>query len=486
MPQPNRWEIALKFTRVSNTAQTITKIDVTQDTLTGRAGLNLFVRYLAAIDLEPLLARLFSSIRKSRKGQPITEIFKQLFVFLVDGTHRHLSYFDALKEDSGYAGIVETVPERLLSSHSVKRFFKALLLPTLHLFRRLLCELFLWRLRLTEPEVILLGLDSMVLDNDQAKKRHGVTPTYKKVKGFQPLQLVWGRYIIDAVFRRGDRHCNYGKDAQRMIRRAVDAIRSNYRAEVPIIVRIDSGFFDQELFKLCEELAIGYICGGRLYAEIRGLAENCPDEGWQLLDRKSQQWRYFEFGHRCKSWKRFRRAIFCQPMYEDRQRLFEFARPDTVIYTNIGRGEMIDDLLRDHGHGAWLDAQKIVDLYHHRGADELIHRALKDFAGERLPFQRFSPNRAYYYVTLVAFFLYEAFKEDVCREVIPLESYPTTVRRRIFDQAGKIVRHAGEIVLKVTQALWDQLKLPMLWLKSHEPPPIHPLLIVGTNQNRSI
>jgi len=40
-----------------------------------------------------------------------------------------------------------------------------------------------------------------VMDNDEAQRRHGVEPTYKKVKGFQPLQMSWGRFIVDAVFR---------------------------------------------------------------------------------------------------------------------------------------------------------------------------------------------------------------------------------------------------------------------------------------------
>ncbi len=39
------------------------------------------------------------------------------------------------------------------------------------------------------------------MDNDEARKRHGVEPTHKKVKGFQPLQLNWGRLIIEAVCR---------------------------------------------------------------------------------------------------------------------------------------------------------------------------------------------------------------------------------------------------------------------------------------------
>ena len=49
--------------------------------------------------------------------------------------------------------------------------------------------------------------------------------------------------------------------------------------------------------------------------------------------------------------------------------------------------------------------------------------------------------------------------------------YPTTLRRRIVDVAGKIVRHAGQILLKVTAATWKQLQIDRLWQKSAHPPP---------------
>ena len=476
----------MQSTRDSKNPQTITKIEVTPDSLTGRAGLNLFVRYLDNIGINPLLQQLFGRLRKSRKGLPIVEIFKQIFVFILDGTSRHLSYFDALKKDPAHAGIVECGPQQLLSSHAVKRFFKAFSLPVIHFFRKLLRELFVWRLCLADPDVVTLSLDSMVMNNDEAAKRHGVTPTYRKVKGFQPLQLVWQRYIIDAVFRRGERHCNYGNDAVKMIRQAVTTIRTHYRADVPIVVRMDSGFFDEEIFVLCEELGIGYVCGGRLYDDIRDRAQERPEEAWKIFDRKPQQWRYFEFEDQREAWSRSRRAIFCQPLYEDRQRLLKFVRPDTVIYTNLGRGQRIDTLLCSAGHADMLDAAALIGFYHGRGADELVHRDLKDFASEQLPFLRFGPNMAYYFTILVAFFLFGAFKEDVSSGVIPLESYPTTVRRQLFDQAGKIVRHAGEITLKFAQALWDQLKIPVLWQKAHTPPQISPLVLLLETQNRSI
>jgi len=33
-----------------------------------------------------------------------------------------------------------------------------------------------------------------------------VQPTYKRVEGFAPLQMTWGRFLIDAVFRGGKKH----------------------------------------------------------------------------------------------------------------------------------------------------------------------------------------------------------------------------------------------------------------------------------------
>jgi hypothetical protein len=51
--------------------------------------------------------------------------------------------------------------------------------------------------------IIELGIDTMVMDNDDASCRHGVKPTYTKKKGFQPLQMNWGNFIVDAVFRGG-------------------------------------------------------------------------------------------------------------------------------------------------------------------------------------------------------------------------------------------------------------------------------------------
>ncbi len=68
----------------------IDDVQITNDCLTDRAGLNLFARYLRGIDLFPHLDRLFGSMRKHPKGAPIDELFKQALCFLFDGTSRPL------------------------------------------------------------------------------------------------------------------------------------------------------------------------------------------------------------------------------------------------------------------------------------------------------------------------------------------------------------------------------------------------------------
>jgi hypothetical protein len=120
---------------------------------------------------------LFLKLFSTGPGQTDEDGAQQCF--FVDGTSRHVTYFDQLREDDGYAGGIETDRADMASSHQVKRFFKAFAWTRVFLFRRLLQTLFLWRLRIIRPEVVELGIDTMVMDNDDALCRDGVKPTYK-------------------------------------------------------------------------------------------------------------------------------------------------------------------------------------------------------------------------------------------------------------------------------------------------------------------
>ena len=449
---------------------TISEIGITTDTLTSRGGMSLFVRYLAGINIYSELLRRFGRLRKNRNGLQLSELLKQIFCFLMDGTSRHLAFFDELKQDEGYARGIETDPSDMASSHAVKRFFKSFTWPLIWSFRKILKQMWLWRLNIVKPDLVVIDVDSMVMDNDDAEKRHGVSPTYKKVKGFHPIQATWGRFIVDAVFQGGKNHCNHGDTVINLIRHLTADIRLHYRADAAIIFTFDSGYFDQKLFELCEVLQVGYVCGGKLYKDVKEHIRSVNASCFQTFTKGDQTWDFLEFGDKPGSWTKFRRAIFCRPVYENRQALLEFARHDSLIYTNLGMGEPIDRLLNGLGRRDLLSVTGCIELYHGRGRNELVHRSFKDFGFEELPFKRFAPNAALYYFMVLAFFLFESFKEDVLADAAPVCSRPATIRRKIIDIAAKIVRTGGKVILKVSAVVWQGLGFPFLWEKSGNPP----------------
>ena len=450
----------------------ITGIGVTGDTLTGRGGMALFVRYLSSIKIYGLLLGHFSWIRKSIKGVSVWNIFKQILCFFYDGTSRHLVYFNQLKKDEGYAAVIENSLNEMLSSHQVKRFFRVFSWIAGGVFRKILKRLFIWRLKIGKPEVINLTLDTMGMNNNEAKKRHGVEPTYKKYLGFQPLQIIWNRKIVDAIFRGGKKHSNWGNTAVNMVTDIVKLIRKEYDPNVTIILRIDSGFFDEANLEAFNKLNIGFICTGKIYEKTKEYIRGLPEESWQTYDNGHQQWDYIEFGYRYDSWKKFFRAIYTKPVYEDSQRLLEFARPDNIILTNIGLNPAVIANLGIGKQNELTKTEEIISSHHQRGADELPHRGIKDFGFEELPFKRFAANSAFYYCMIISFFLFETFKEDVLEEVMPVASYATTVRRKALDFAAKIIKTGGEIILKVTQTVMDTLRFRELWRRCQNPIPI--------------
>ena len=271
--------------------------------------------------------------------------------------------------------------------------------------------------------------------------------------------------MIGAVFRGGDKHSNHSDTAPKTLRNLIQKIRRHYREDVPIIVRADSGFFDQKLMADLEALGVGPRGGtDDLQRFISGVGES----SWGTYQNGDQEWRYVELGDRRGNWKKFRRALFRQPLYEDRQRLLEF-RPDQILYTNLGCGSRVDEELRAAGLERWLEADNCWKATM-GGEPTSWCIGLKDFPPRPCPSSAIRPTPPFTTRCWWPFSCTSRSRQDVCDPVVPLSCYATTLRRRLLDVAGKIVRHAGQILLKVTTATWEQLQIRRLWEKSGNPP----------------
>ncbi|MDZ7724693.1 MAG: transposase [candidate division KSB1 bacterium] len=173
----------------------------------------------------------------------------------------------------------------MATSHQIKRMFRKFSFVGQMIFRSLLLEMFIWRLIIEQPKEVILFGDSVVFDNDGAKKREGSNVTYKNKKGFQPMQISWGPYVVDALFRAGDVHCNHGSDFIKSVGRLVKAIRRRYK-DVPIILLTDSGFMDDQNFRFFEQrLGIHYVCAGKYITILNNMLTILVMMLFVLIDR---------------------------------------------------------------------------------------------------------------------------------------------------------------------------------------------------------
>ncbi|MBW6481238.1 MAG: IS1380 family transposase, partial [Bacteroidales bacterium] len=441
----------------------ITKIGITSNKISGRGGLALFLRYIEKTSFYRLVSGvILPVIVNSNKGLQFHQFIKQNLAFFMDGTHMAISSFDQIKEDDGYAALLECRKDHLASSHQIKRYFHKLSCITNHIFNKILHELFFWRLSITSPQVIVLGADTMVLDNDSANKREGSEVTYKRKKGFQPLHICWGPFLIDVLFRKGSAHSNHGTDYIDRVRAVAKLIRKRYSPQVPIVLCSDSGFFDQKAFDIFEqELHIHYITTGKLYGDVTEYVRDLPNDAFNTISKDKAVWQFKEYASRLKSWSKFRRCFFTRLHRDDTgQYVMGFGKPDSIIYTNIGNCPLADERLRIAGGNEWFKAETIIRKSHQRGADELIHRSLKELATkEQLPFKSFGMNRAYYFMLVFTHFLFEAYKQDVTAEVIPATVYPNTFRRKLIDFAVRITSRARYTVLNVTKTIYETINI---------------------------
>jgi len=422
-------------------------IGITEDMLTARAGLAPLSDFVRKSGVPAALSRL-CPVKKSAKGVADTLIYQQILVNFIDGTSPSLTHFDALSDDPAYLHCLGLDPRQAVSSHSVKRFIGGMAGNAARRLRRVLLESFRRALDRQKPTQVVLDIDTVVYDNDTALVREGCSPTYKRVKGFQPLMVKWNGIVVWSEFREGKVHSNHGTAVIHALKVLTKLIRE-VLGDVCVIVTLDSGFFDQKNFAFMERQGIHYVCSGKQYKDLLKNIRNMPIESFSVFQSPNPDgvWEYVDIVDQRGSWDVARRAIYTRrTRTKDGQ--YELLGLEAVYYTNL----------------AWTP-RDILALAHGRGTAELVHRKLKDFAGEVLPFKAFVHNEVWFFLMLIAFNLFELFKEGVDETLHTASMYPTTFRRNFIDIAGKIVRHAHETILKTTAPHYS--KLEALWVFQH-------------------
>jgi hypothetical protein len=449
----------------------INHIESTSDLITNRAGLAPFHRYLEKTGLLKRLGNDFSSIKGSSKGLKVHDFFNQMICWLMDGTSRHISYFNELKKDDAYGATIETMESDMASSYAIERMCDKFTKFHEPKMRDILLDYCISLMKIKTPAILEFSVDSMVMSNEYAKQQQGRNSTYKTTYGYHPMQIVWNGLILDGIFRSGEKPTNEISKTFDMIDRLVKRIRKEFGDSITMIFRLDGGYYDQRIVNYFDDQNIAFILSGKMFNHVKEAAEAVQDEQWQEYQNGKVTWNVCDLGLKSKSWSRFYRGIYTQQMSnEEGQFILDFARSSNVIITNIGVNPNVLKNLTKKSQKEWTQVNKIVSSHHGRGADELPHRALKDLGFESLPFQQFNQNMVVYQCMVLTLAVFEGFKRNVLSDVISVKSYASTIRRIFFDIAGKICKHSNSITLKLRESVIERFHFSKIWERCCAPP----------------
>ena len=102
----------------------IAKIGITNDKISDRGGLILFLNYFEKKGGYTLLFSVISEkINSNKKGLQLNELIKQIIAFFMDGTDCTMLSFDYKKEDKSDTVLLDNKKTQMATSHQIKNIF---------------------------------------------------------------------------------------------------------------------------------------------------------------------------------------------------------------------------------------------------------------------------------------------------------------------------------------------------------------------------
>lgn len=408
-------------------AQTVLpfKLDRTEEQFTAHGGLALFGEFLHAMNVHRQLDASLPA-PGSRVGYHPSQFVEPLLL-LVHGGGRTLEDLRQIREDAGLRAVLRlpVVPSADATGDWLRRMgdkdgLAGLAVVNQHQVRRALK-----RETITD---YTLDLDATQI---VAEKRDAKW-TYKGERGYMPMigHLAENGLVIGEEFREGNE-----APAARNLEFIKECAAHMPKKKRIAHVRADSAAYQADIFNWCEEQQMTFAIGGVLDKAVQAAIAAIPEA----------QWRVYEDGHMAETVhcmhatkKAFRLIVLRRPV---QQELFAAESP-TVRYTIVvsNREETAEETVR------W---------YNQRGetSENRIKELKLGFGMERLPCGTFAANAVFFRIGVVAYNLFMLFK------LLALPSswsrcQVRTVRWRLYQMAGKVVRHAGAVILKVQQWLW--------------------------------
>jgi hypothetical protein len=278
------------------------------------------------------------------------------------------------------------------------------------------------------------GIKGYTLDIDATgieAEKQTAKMTYKGFRGYMPIvgHLAENGLVVADEFREG----NESPSARNLsfIKRCA---RQMPKGKTITALRSDSAAYQAEIINYCEQEKIQFAIGADLDEAVVGAIRAIPEKEWKPYKNGS----IAETVH-CmeKTQEAFRLIVIRRPY----QGTLFFEEDERVKYTVLATNRI-------------ESAEDVVQWYNQRGecSENRIKELKIGFGMERMPCGQYEANAMFFRIGTLAYNLFRLFTLTTLSPSWHRHQVQT-VRWRLYQIAGKVVFHGGQVFLKVRRAL---------------------------------
>jgi len=431
------------------------------DTVTARAGLALVVEAMRALGVSRAITQQVR-IRKRARGCDEVAMIEALVMLLVAGGE----CFDDLAVLRADEGLCRLLDRELPSPDAARRF-----LYEFHDEQLIQCA----RQQRTPEQVAYIPGETAALrgvaqvnvqllervaaqgrgrkatlDHDatiQESHKREALAHYKGGRGYQPSVIYWVEQDLAVADEYRDGNVPAGMENLRLIQRGFASLPATV---TEYAFRADSACYDEDVLKWLAnpqrpdgpQGQIAFTISADMTPELRTKCEATREGHWVLVEERAEESVHAaEVEFTPGDWPKDAKPLRYVAVRIRKKQGFLFAAGYDTKYLAVvsNRWEPSgEELLRWH----WAKA----------GTIEHVHDVTKNELGAAVPpCGRFGANAAWYRLSLLAYNILSAMKSLVLPAALSA-ARPKRLRFALFTVAGRLISHAGKLVLQISAA----------------------------------
>jgi len=296
-------------------------------------------------------------------------------------------------------------------------------------------------------------LTSVTIENDATaveSHKEGLFGMYKGGCGYMPVNGAIAELGIVASDEFRDGNCAPAYDVLRFFK---ETLKSLPDSVTKICARLDGAYYNEDLIRYMKRHRIEFAVTGKLSPSIMEWIVALPESEWKPLQKvtkygmkdSGRELAEMPWASAQGSQEDIRNRVTRIVITRKRDHQWEMFKSEHEDFVEKDRYEVIATN-RD-----WKGDRLIRWHYDRGGSIEHIHDRVKnDLAGHVLPCAEFGANAAWWRLQCLALNIVRAMQLEILPEKFR-ECHLKRLRFHLFCIAGRVIRHARELILKLSR-----------------------------------